>query len=90
MFPPSILYLLIQIAGLYGAFRLGSGSTTYNAKTKKYEVDLFAGGLKGMFSRNPIDMGIVAGFLLLTLWIGMTNQSSGLFGGSGGYSGYAM
>lgn len=91
MFPPSIIYLLIQLAGLYGAFRLGSTSTTYNAKTKKYEVDLFAGGIKGMFDRNPINMGLVAAFLLVSVWIGMTNQSSGLFagrfGGGGGYSG---
>lgn len=88
MFPPSLVYLLIQMAGLYGAFKIGHSSTTYNAKTKKYEMDPFKGGLKAMFDRNPIDMGIIAGFLLLSLWIAMTNQSTGLFGfGGGGYGG---
>lgn len=87
MFPAPI-YMLIQLAGLYGAFRIGTQSTKYDDKSKKCKSDPFKGGIKGMFDRNPIDTGLVVGFLLVSLLIAFTNMSTmGGFGMGGGYGG---
>ncbi len=92
MFPAPI-YLLIQIAGLYGALRLGAESTTLDDKSKKCRTDVFKGGFKGMWNRNPINLGLVIAFLLATVLIAFTNTSTmfsgfGMGGGYGGGGGY--
>lgn len=87
MFPAPI-YVLIQLAGLYGAFRIGTSSIKYDDKSKKCKVEPFKGGIKAMFDRNPIDVSLVAGFLLVSLIIAFTNTSTfGGFGMGGGYGG---
>lgn len=86
MFPPAIVYLLIQLIGLYGAFRFGS-ETTY-CKGNKKELAPFRGGIDKVFKRDPVNAGMIAAFLVISLIIAMTNVSS--FGGgysSGGYGG---
>ncbi len=89
MFPAPI-YLLIQLAGLYGAFRIGTESIKFDDKSKKCKSEPFKGGFKGMWDRNPIDVALVIAFLLSSVVIAFTNMSTfslGGFGGGGRYGG---
>ena len=90
MFPPAIIYLLIQLVGLYGAFRFGS-ETTY-CKGNKKELDPFRGGIGKVFQRDPVNAGMIAAFLGISLIIAMTNVSTfgGGYGGGGYGGGYGM
>lgn len=83
MFPPAIVYILIQLVGLYGAFRLGSEGVSCDSKgRKKSSFDP-----KRMFKNEPINSWMVIAFLAISVLIALTNVSSFVGFGGGGYSG---
>lgn len=83
MFPPAIIYILIQLVGLYGAYRLGHEGVSCDSKGKKKKNSI---DIQRTFKNEPVNSWMVIVFLGISLLIAMTNVSS--FGSmGGGYSG---